>query len=494
MPLDATANFVRATTDTQIDNSSTTLSVTDAGGFPGPTSEGEYNIVVWAVDSFPRPDQDPDVEIMRVTALDDTNDDLTVSRGQEDTVAAAHPSGSAVHVSATAKMFSDIESELGSAGLQAGEDFDGQGTSEFTNLQSVSTGDLRNETEDAKIQARADNLAVPTGDGVGFEDATAADFDDFGEGTHVSDALAALGPRAGTVLLPAAYVAETQTIALDAANLGLESVGRTQLRTNPTDTDGIVITHRACRVDVHNLVGPGSTASTGKAIVFNGSTSGDAFSLNTECTAWANSAFEAVGGVFNSRIERLSAYDIDAAAAGNPVFDFGGAGPGWSADFLHARPVSDQSGQDSDVLAATGSGLGLDIQTFNIGGTAKRGVVMASGAQVSIGFLNYEPKNQNGTTHPVVDCTGGDVSVQNAEIVDATADCYYRLDGIQRGDLADPLLKQGASLTTGKVVIDGDVLGPVTYQGDSADVTKTANAPADLTHPVYCEGDQTTVT
>lgn len=111
MPLDPAANFVRTTTDTVIDNSQTTLSVADASGFPDPNTEGEYNIVVWAVESYPRPDQDPDVEIMRVTGRDTTNDNLTVTRGREDTVAVGHPSGSAVQVSATAKMFSDIQAK-----------------------------------------------------------------------------------------------------------------------------------------------------------------------------------------------------------------------------------------------------------------------------------------------------------------------------------------------------------------------------------------------
>jgi len=110
MVLDAVSNFVRGNTDADADSTQTTVSVDDASIFPDPASDGEYNVVIWDVDSHPRPDQDPAVEILRVTAIDTTNDDLTVTRGQETTSGASHPSGSAIHLSPTAKMFGDIES------------------------------------------------------------------------------------------------------------------------------------------------------------------------------------------------------------------------------------------------------------------------------------------------------------------------------------------------------------------------------------------------
>jgi hypothetical protein len=47
---------------------------------------------------------------MRVTGRNTTDDDLTVTRGQETTSGASHPSGAAIHLSPTAKMFGDIES------------------------------------------------------------------------------------------------------------------------------------------------------------------------------------------------------------------------------------------------------------------------------------------------------------------------------------------------------------------------------------------------
>ena len=110
MVLDAVSNFVRGNTDAEVGTEDTTVSVDDASIFPDPSSDGEFNVVIWDVNNFPRPDQDGDVEIMRVTARDTDTNELTVTRAQEMTSAAAHPEGSAIHLSPTAKMFSDIES------------------------------------------------------------------------------------------------------------------------------------------------------------------------------------------------------------------------------------------------------------------------------------------------------------------------------------------------------------------------------------------------
>ena len=109
MVLDAVSNFVRGNTDAAIASGDTTISVADASIFPDPATDGEFNVVIWDVNNFPRPDQDGDVEIVRVTARDTGTNELTVTRAQEMTSASAHPDGSAIHLSPTAKMFSDIE-------------------------------------------------------------------------------------------------------------------------------------------------------------------------------------------------------------------------------------------------------------------------------------------------------------------------------------------------------------------------------------------------
>lgn len=113
MPLDQTANFVRGQTSEAVDSTQTTIGVVDATEFPDPAT-AEYNVVIWDATSYRRPDQDPDVEVMRVTAYNTTNDTITVTRGQEGTSGASHPDGAATHLSPTAKMFGDIESQLDS--------------------------------------------------------------------------------------------------------------------------------------------------------------------------------------------------------------------------------------------------------------------------------------------------------------------------------------------------------------------------------------------
>jgi len=66
MALDQYANFVRGTLSAAVNSTQTTLSVSDATIFPDPAN-GEYNLVLWDAVTNPRPDQDPDVEIVRVT-------------------------------------------------------------------------------------------------------------------------------------------------------------------------------------------------------------------------------------------------------------------------------------------------------------------------------------------------------------------------------------------------------------------------------------------
>jgi len=175
MVLDAVSNFVRGRVAAAVDDTQTTLSVDDASIFPDPATDGEFNVVVWDANNFPRPDQDGDVEVLRVTGVDTGTDELTVARAQEGTSDVAHPEGSAVHLSPTAKMFSDIEAEY----TAQGENFDGEGTSEFSNLQSVSTDNLEN-TSSSVVPLNSTEGEEPstTGDralAVGAADSTEAD-------------------------------------------------------------------------------------------------------------------------------------------------------------------------------------------------------------------------------------------------------------------------------------------------------------------------------
>ena len=166
MVLDAVSNFVRGNTDAEVGTDDTTVSVSDASIFPDPSVQGEFNVVIWDANNFPRPDQDGDVEIMRVTERDTTADELTVTRGQEMTTAASHPEGSAIHLSPTAKMFSDIESTFA--------DFWDAGTQELT--ANVNNTNTTTEALEAESVTTDELNTPPTGSLVQLDgDQTVAD-------------------------------------------------------------------------------------------------------------------------------------------------------------------------------------------------------------------------------------------------------------------------------------------------------------------------------
>jgi len=167
MVLDTQDNFVRGATDSSVTAGDTTISVTDASIYPDPSTTTEYNAVIWDSANHPRPDQDSDVEILRVTAIDTTNDNLTVTRGQESTTDVSHPNGAAVQVSTTAKMFSDIDGVFG--------DFWDAGNSELTadvNNSAVSTDEAQvndtsqDPTTDGEIRRNGTDIKAYTGGAV----------------------------------------------------------------------------------------------------------------------------------------------------------------------------------------------------------------------------------------------------------------------------------------------------------------------------------------
>ena len=138
MSLDQTQNFVRATIASAVDSADTTIDVTDSNQLPDP-ADGEYNLILWDVSTFPRPGQDPAVEVVRATALDGSADTLSVDRGQENTAAADHPETAVLQLSPTAKMFADIDAKT-SALSADGQTFDGESVvTEEVNIEGIGT-------------------------------------------------------------------------------------------------------------------------------------------------------------------------------------------------------------------------------------------------------------------------------------------------------------------------------------------------------------------
>lgn len=86
--MDKAKNFAKAGVGNGYDSFATEIDVLTALGtrFPEPP----FNAVWWNASDFPDPADDPNVEIVRVTAIDE--DTLTITRGQEGTDAGDHNS------------------------------------------------------------------------------------------------------------------------------------------------------------------------------------------------------------------------------------------------------------------------------------------------------------------------------------------------------------------------------------------------------------------
>jgi len=108
MPLDQTANFQRAeiTDGFPMAAADNDVYFIGADEFPDPAN-GEYNLVIFDQTQFARPDQDPNVEIVRATSRL-SSVELAVDRGQEGTTASDHPAGSAVMLTFTAGLIDQL--------------------------------------------------------------------------------------------------------------------------------------------------------------------------------------------------------------------------------------------------------------------------------------------------------------------------------------------------------------------------------------------------
>lgn len=95
--IDPVKNFAKATVSTTYDASATSIVLTSGHGakFPAPSTDGAFNLVWWNSTDYPDPADDPNVEIVRVTAR--STDTLTVTRAQEGTSASTKNTGGKVY-------------------------------------------------------------------------------------------------------------------------------------------------------------------------------------------------------------------------------------------------------------------------------------------------------------------------------------------------------------------------------------------------------------
>ncbi|MDY0278096.1 MAG: hypothetical protein RBQ97_08425 [Acholeplasma sp.] len=80
--MDQVQNFIKEAVNGLFDDSAVTIDVISAANFPDPAS-GEYNVVWWDISNYPDPADDPNVEIVRVTARNTGTNRITVTRAQE---------------------------------------------------------------------------------------------------------------------------------------------------------------------------------------------------------------------------------------------------------------------------------------------------------------------------------------------------------------------------------------------------------------------------
>jgi len=112
--LDPILNFARVEVSIGYDGSATSIVLASGEGakLPNPSVDGEFNLVWWDSTNYPNPTDDPNVEIIRVTAR--STDTLTVSRNQEGTGASTKNTGGSTYLmilALTKKTYDEI-SEL----------------------------------------------------------------------------------------------------------------------------------------------------------------------------------------------------------------------------------------------------------------------------------------------------------------------------------------------------------------------------------------------
>jgi len=119
MALDPVRNFAYGVLVSGISDTDTSLTISDsdASKFPNPSTDGAFNVVIFNYTDYLDPAEDPDVEIVRVTASSSSggNTTYTIARGQEGTTAKSHNTADKTYriiLAPTKKMIEDIETKV----------------------------------------------------------------------------------------------------------------------------------------------------------------------------------------------------------------------------------------------------------------------------------------------------------------------------------------------------------------------------------------------
>lgn len=126
---DPVKNFAKGTLAAGINAADTTVTLQsgDTAKFPSPSADGAFNAVIWNFSDYADPSDDPNREIVRVTA--NSGNTFTITRAQESTTASTHNIVSKTYrmiLAITQKMITD----LGAIGTPVeNEQLSGSGTS-----------------------------------------------------------------------------------------------------------------------------------------------------------------------------------------------------------------------------------------------------------------------------------------------------------------------------------------------------------------------------
>jgi hypothetical protein len=114
MSIDARKNFARGTVSTGYDASATSIVLTTGHAARFPVAP--FNVTWWNATDYPNPSDDPNVEVVRVTAI--VGETLTVTRAQESTSASTKNTASKTYKlsqTVTAGMITAIETDIAAA-------------------------------------------------------------------------------------------------------------------------------------------------------------------------------------------------------------------------------------------------------------------------------------------------------------------------------------------------------------------------------------------
>lgn len=144
---DAAKNFAKVTIAQNYDETVTSIDVDDATRLP----VAPFNAVWWNVTDYPDPADDPDVEVIRVTAI--STNTLTITRGQESSPATPHDTGGKTYqliAPLTAKFINDHGAAL--------DRITDDGVGEFRINDAESTALVLNRTNGTAALGDADGL------------------------------------------------------------------------------------------------------------------------------------------------------------------------------------------------------------------------------------------------------------------------------------------------------------------------------------------------